>query len=110
MAERHPCERCGKYMILLPLCALCQRDDAWKAHPKKDLTGTSMSHGTNSAYISGCKCLECKKAHADYTKLLTHYGGNGRPQGVLGHNPDSPKLPDWAEPIPTVSLADFEGD
>lgn len=25
--RRHPCTRCGKYRILLPLCALCQRED-----------------------------------------------------------------------------------
>lgn len=30
----------------------------------------SKTHGTRYAYISGCRCDECRKAHSDY---MAHY-------------------------------------
>jgi len=32
----------------------------------------AAAHGTDSKYMSGCKCRRCKKAHADARRLRRH--------------------------------------
>jgi len=40
-----------------------------------------LRHGTRSMYVSGCKCLECRLANADYQRQYYHYGPQGREEG-----------------------------
>lgn len=41
---------------------------SWAKPKPKPKSG--RGHGTNSSYISGCRCAECKRGHADYANEL----------------------------------------
>lgn len=61
---------------------------------------TRSQHGTNSRYTMGCKCVPCKRAHADYQRyhrqklrppkvhdslvLAFYEAANGDPELALG--------------------------
>jgi hypothetical protein len=63
--QRGSCERCGT-------------STAWKGGNGRDKSSrfcrecfaivNAWQHGTNSGYTSGCKCAECKAAHAAYMR------------------------------------------
>lgn len=73
MSERHPCERCGKYEILLPICGPCQREEQLGGRNVRD----DVVHGTTWGYKKGCRCLPCTTEHAaKYHLPALHGSGN----------------------------------
>lgn len=48
---------------------------AYPPNRKGERRGTRRPHGTEGRYGYGCRCVDCRRAHAEYTRRKLHEAG-----------------------------------